>query len=303
MTNAGVIFSELFNNKTFYLNEPMKNHTSFKIGGPVDVLFLPDTKEDIIKAVNVCKENDIPYYIIGNGSNLLVSDKGFKGVIIKISKNMNKITKEDNHIIYAESGVYLSSLANFFLKEELEGFEFASGIPGTLGGAIYMNAGAYDNEMKDVILSCDVINESGEVKTLSNGEMKFGYRTSLAKLNNMIILGGRFKLNKGNKDEIKAKMVTLNKQRSQKQPLNMPSAGSTFKRPEGFYAGKLIMDSGLRGFTIGGAQVSEKHCGFIVNTGNATSEDVIKLMDHIKATVYKNYKIQLEQEVIIIGEE
>lgn len=303
MTNIGVLFSELFNKQALYFNEPMKNHTSFKIGGPVEVLFLPNNKEDIIQGVKVCKENNIPYYIVGNCTNLLVRDKGFKGVIIKISKNINKIWKEDNNIIYAESGVFLSTLANFFLKEGLEGFEFASGIPGTLGGAIYMNAGAYNSEIKDVLLSCDVINERGKIKTLLNEEMKFGYRTSVAKLNNMIILGGRFKLNKGNKDDIKAKIINLNKQRSQKQPLDMPSAGSTFKRPDGFYAGKLIMDSGLKGFTIGGAQVSKKHCGFVVNTGNATSEDVIKLITHIKETVYKNYKIKLEQEVIIIGEE
>lgn len=302
MKNIGDIFVELFNEKIVYLNEPMKKHTSFKIGGPADILLLPDKIEDIIKCIKFCKENNIPLYIMGNGTNLLVRDKGYRGVIIKISKRFNKISKEDNGLIYAEAGNYLSSLANFFLKEELKGFEFASGIPGTLGGAIYMNAGAYGSEIKDVIHSVDILDEHGNIMALSSDEMNFGYRTSIAKEKKLIIMGARFKSNKGNKTDIKDKMINLNKSRREKQPLDMPSAGSTFKRPEGLFAGKLIMDSGLKGFSIGEAQVSEKHSGFIVNKGNATANDVIQLITHIKKTVLENYKVRLEEEVIIIGE-
>jgi len=306
LTDIGDLFIQVFGHDAVYIDEPMKNHTSFKIGGSTDVLFIPKCVDDIKRAINICKENNTLFYIVGNGTNLLVKDNGYRGVIIKIAGSISNITSiekgEDRSIIYAESGVSLAKLAGYFLEESLEGFEFASGIPGTLGGAICMNAGAYGSEMGDVIMSVDILDDQGNITTLSKSDMNFGYRASAAKERNIIILGGTLELRVGNKESIKEKMIVLNRQRSEKQPLDLPSAGSTFKRPQGHFAGKLIMDSGLKGFSIGSAQVSEKHSGFVVNKGNATAEDVINLIDHIKDMVNKKNNVELEQEVIIIGE-
>ncbi len=296
------IFKDEFNTKKLFYNEPMKNHTSFKIGGNADLLILPEDVSDIINILNICKKNNIPYYIIGNGSNLLVRDNGFRGVIIKIYNNFNNIKKVGENEIMAQSGALLSTLANEALANELTGIEFASGIPGTVGGGVFMNAGAYDGEMKDVIYTVDLLTDDLKIITLKNEEMDFAYRTSLPQKNGWIILSTNIKLEKGSYSQIKEKMKDLNSRRKEKQPLEMPSAGSTFKRPQNHYAGKLIMDSGLKGYCIGDAQVSEKHCGFVINKGNATAEDVINLIEHIKTTVINKFGVNLETELRIIGE-
>ncbi|WP_408605916.1 UDP-N-acetylmuramate dehydrogenase [Defluviitalea phaphyphila] len=284
------------------IDEPMKNHTSFKIGGPADIFIVPKNIEHIKYAVKVCRENEIPFYILGNGSNLLVRDKGFRGVIIQIYKNMNNV-KIEGEEVWAEAGILLSSLSKKIVEAKLTGFEFASGIPGTFGGAIYMNAGAYEGEIKQVLVSADVIDEYGNQMTLSNEELELGYRNSILQKKGYIALSGRLKLKKGDVNKIKEKIKYLTDKRVSKQPLDMPSAGSTFKRPKGYYAGKLIMDSGLRGYSIGGAKVSEKHCGFVVNTGNATAKDVINLIKHIQNTVKEKFGVFMEPEIRIIGEE
>lgn len=286
--------------KEFYINEPMKNHTSFKTGGEADVYVKADSAENIIKAVDILKEENIDYIIIGNGSNLLVSDKGFKGVVIEIGSLMNKITVEGRKI-YAQAGALLSSLSAAAADNGLTGLEFASGIPGSVGGAVFMNAGAYDGEIKDVIIGADVINKNGEIIRLSKDELELSYRSSVIEKKGYIVIGAEFELKEGSKEAIKEKMADFAARRRDKQPLNYPSAGSTFKRPEGYFAGKLIEDSGLKGKTIGGAQVSEKHAGFIINTGNATSSDILELMDCCIETVYNKFGVRLEPEVRFIG--
>ena len=293
----------IFDSSKVFFDEPMKNHTSFKVGGNADCLLVPSCKEDISIALKICQSENIPYYIMGNGSNLLVRDNGFRGLIIKITDNMNESYVKDNNIVYAEAGILLSSLANFISKKGLSGFEFASGIPGSFGGAVYMNAGAYDGEMKQVISKANILNPlTCEELVLNNEELDFGYRTSFVQKNDLIVLSAELKLEAGEKELIIEKMNELNKKRKDKQPLEFPSAGSTFKRPEGYFAGKLIMDSGLRGKQIGGAQVSEKHCGFVINKDNATANDIINLIDYVRDTVYEKYNVELEPEVRIIGE-
>lgn len=287
--------------KDVRINEPMSKHTSFKIGGPADIFVAPANRDELIHTLSVCKNNHVPYYIIGNGSNVLVKDKGFRGVIIQIYKNFNHI-KIDGETVYVEAGILLSKLSKLIATEGLQGFEFASGIPGTLGGAIYMNAGAYGGEISQVLVSADVIDHAGNIITMSNDELKLGYRTSILQDNNYTVISAVLSLKKGNKEEIKALMKDLDTRRKTKQPLELPSAGSTFKRPEGYYAGKLIMDSDLRGYVIGDAMVSEKHCGFVVNKGNATASDVLNLINHIQKTVKEKYGVDLEREVRVIGE-
>ncbi|WP_250227427.1 UDP-N-acetylmuramate dehydrogenase [Anaeropeptidivorans aminofermentans] len=296
------VFSENFKRELFLINEPLKNHTSFKIGGDAKVFFMPESVSDIADALKVCRENEFPYYILGNGTNILFSDKGYNGVIINIFNKFNQVYLENENTINAQSGALLSSIANIALNNSLSGMEFASGIPGALGGAVYMNAGAYGGEMKDIVLSADILDKDGNIRTLDNNEMGFQYRSSNAEKEGFIVLSAKLQLKKGNKEEIKSKMYELNSQRKEKQPLEMPSAGSTFKRPEGNFAGKLIMESGLRGYSIGGAMVSEKHCGFVVNTGNATCKDVLLLIEHVKKTVYDKFNVMLEPEVRIIGD-
>jgi len=293
------LFLEKLDSTEILCDEPMKNHTSFKIGGPADFFIIPNTKEHLTDVLEICKSNKIPYYIIGNGSNLLVKDEGYRGVIIQIYKNLNNVIITDNKI-YAEAGILLSTLANRLCDANYSGFEFASGIPGTLGGAIYMNAGAYGGEMKQVLGNVDAIDEKGNIITIPKDSLELGYRTSILQTKKYIALGATLNLEKGDKKDIKALMEELKVKRTTKQPLEMPSAGSTFKRPEGYYAGKLIMDAGLRGFTIGGAMVSEKHCGFVVNKGNATYEDVINLIKYIQNTVKEKFNVELEPEVRII---
>ena len=282
-------------------DELMKNHTTFRIGGPAKYFVTPDTKEEVKAIIECCKKAEVPYYILGNGSNLLVSDKGYEGVVIQIFKNMNQITV-DGDAIRAQAGAILSSVANKALEAELTGFEFAAGIPGTLGGACVMNAGAYGGEMKDVLVNVTVLTQEGEFLTIPKEELELGYRTSIIAKKNYIVLEAVIQLEKGDKEAIKARMDELKVQRTTKQPLEYPSAGSTFKRPVGYFAGKLIQDAGLRGFQVGGAQVSEKHCGFVINKDQATAADVCELMRQVSEIVKEQFGVELEAEVKRLGE-
>ena len=287
---------------TVLLNEPMSLHTSFRTGGPAEVFIKAESTENIISAIDIAKKYNKQYIITGNGSNILVKDGGIDGIVINIGNEMSKI-KCDGTKIYAQAGAMLSALATAAADEELTGLEFASGIPGTVGGAVFMNAGAYDGEIKDVIEYADVIDSEGNTHRLIKDELELSYRHSVISEKNMIVVGAMFNLNKGIKKNITDKMADFAKRRRDKQPLNYPSAGSTFKRPEGYFAGKLIEDSGLKGKTVGGAQVSEKHAGFVVNIGNATSSDIIALMDGCIETVYNKFGVKLEPEVRILGKD
>ena len=286
--------------KEVYINEPMKNHTSFRTGGPADVYVKADRAENIIKAIEMLKKENVEYTIIGNGSNLLVSDRGICGAVIEIGSMMNNISVEGEKI-YAEAGALLSSLAAAAAENCLTGLEFASGIPGSVGGAVVMNAGAYDGEIKDAIDYADVIDNEVNILRLTKDELGLSYRHSVIDEKKMIVIGAGFRLKEGDGIAIKEKMADFAARRREKQPLNYPSAGSTFKRPEGHFAGKLIEDAGLKGKTIGGAQVSQKHAGFIINTGDATTEDVLELMDCCVETVYNKFGVRLEPEVRFIG--
>ncbi len=285
----------------FYENEPMRYHTTFRTGGPAKYFYKVSSIEDLIKVLDECNDKKIKYTIIGNGSNLLVSDLGYDGAIIQIYDKFDKISVSGN-IIKAEAGALLSKIAAVARNNGLTGMEFASGIPGTLGGAVVMNAGAYGGEMQDLIESVDVLSD-GMVRRYTCEEMKFGYRKSILTENKgMVVTGATIRLMPADKEEISKRMRELNRQRTLKQPLEYPSAGSTFKRPEGHFAGKLIMDSGLSGYKIGGAMVSPKHCGFVINTGDATSQDIYNLIIEIREKVYRTYGVSLEPEVRIIGD-
>lgn len=281
--------------------EPMSRHTTFRIGGPADFYLCPHSTKEVQEIVEICKEENLPYFVLGNGSNLLVSDKGYRGVVIQLWKNFSDITVKDC-CIQAKAGALLSKVAAEALEAGLTGMEFASGIPGTIGGAAFMNAGAYGGEMKDIIKSVKVLDTQGEVRVLPKEELKMGYRTSIVKEKGYTILSVELELSKGNREEIRNTMEDLKERRTSKQPLEMPSAGSTFKRPEGYFAGKLIMDSGLRGFSVGGAQVSEKHCGFVVNKGGATAMDVLNLIREVQRRVKEQFGVDLETEVRFLGE-
>ena len=287
--------------KNVLKDELMSGHTTFRIGGPAGYFVMPSSAGEIKRIIALCLEQDVPYYIIGNGSNLLVADKGYRGVIIQIFKNMKDIQVEGENI-RAQAGALLSKVAAAAYEAGLEGFEFASGIPGTLGGAVRMNAGAYGGEMKQVLKSAEVLTPEGEVLTLPVEEMKMGYRTSIVSRMDYVVLGAEIALREGNKEEIRAKMDELKEKRVSKQPLEFGSAGSTFKRPEGYFAGKLIEDAGLRGFRVGNAQVSEKHCGFVINRGGATAREVAELMETVARRVEENSGVRLEPEVKKIGE-
>lgn len=284
-----------------YRNEPMRKHTTFRIGGPADFYLCPHSAKEIQKAVAICREEELQYFILGNGSNLLVSDQGYRGVVIQLWKNVSDILVEGCRI-RAKAGASLAKIAGEALEEGLTGMEFAAGIPGTLGGAVVMNAGAYGGEMKDILQEALVMDEQGEIFTLKKEELHLGYRTSIIKENGYIVLAAALELKPGDRKEIKEKMDELKQRRVEKQPLDMPSAGSTFKRPEGYFAGKLIMDAGLRGFSVGGAQISEKHCGFVVNTGKATANDVLTLIREVQKRVRDKFGVELETEVKFLGE-
>lgn len=298
-------FMDLFENKIVgkvLFDEPMKNHTSFKIGGPVDVMIIPENEEQVVEAVKTCRDNNINFYIMGNGSNLLVRDGGFRGVIIKISEGLNKIIVKGNNI-YCQAGALLTAVSRVALQHSLTGFEFANGIPGTVGGAVTMNAGAYGGEMKDVITKVRALDQENNIVEYTNEEMNFRYRGSRVVDENLIVLGMEIALNPGEYSVIDETIKDLTHRRTSKQPLELPSGGSTFKRPTGYYAGKLIEDSGLRGLRYGGAQVSEKHCGFVVNIDNASCADVLGLISVIQKTVRDKFDVVLEPEIKLIGED
>ncbi|ADL07613.1 UDP-N-acetylmuramate dehydrogenase [Thermosediminibacter oceani] len=284
------------------MNELMKHHTSFRIGGPADIMVLPQSSEEIKKALMLCRQKDIPVFIMGNGTNLLVRDKGIRGVVIKIAQNFNDVEVKGN-TIRSKAGVFLSVVARIALENHLSGLEFAAGIPGTVGGAIIMNAGAYGGEMADVIKEVVVMDFNGEIFSMKKEELEFGYRWCNLQKGGKIVLEAELELKPGNYEDIKLKMEELSAKRRMKQPLNMPSAGSAFKRPTGNYAGALIEKAGLKGFKVGGAMISDLHAGFIVNTGNATAEDVLKLIGIIQRKVKEEFGILLEPEIKVVGEE
>lgn len=284
------------------IDEPMSRHTTFRVGGPADFFVTPKAKEEVRDVIRICKEAGMPYYIIGNGSNLLVSDAGYRGVIVQIYKEMNEV-KVEGDLVKAQAGALLSGIAAKALGAELSGFEFASGIPGTIGGACVMNAGAYGGEMKDVLESVTVLTGEGKIIELGRNELELGYRTSVIAKKGYIVLGAVLKLERGDGEKIKTYMDELKEKRVTKQPLEYPSAGSTFKRPEGYFAGKLIEDAGLRGFQVGGAQVSEKHCGFVINRDYATAADIMELMRQVQIRVKENSGVDLEPEVKRLGDE
>ena len=282
-------------------DEPMSRHTTFRIGGPADFFVQPSCMEEIKAVRELCRSGKMPCYIMGNGSDLLVGDRGYRGVIIQICKRMNEVRAEGERI-FVQSGALLSKTASAAYDASLTGMEFASGIPGTVGGALRMNAGAYDGEMKQIVESVEVLTADGEVLVLSVGELGMGYRTSVISKNDYVALSAVLKLKKGEKSDIRARMDELKKKRVEKQPLEYGSAGSTFKRPEGHFAGKLVQEAGLRGYRVGDAQVSEKHCGFVINRGNATAAEVAQLMEDVADRVQEKFGIRLDPEVKKIGE-
>lgn len=283
------------------LNEPLYKHTTFGVGGIADFVLLPNSIEQIEKCILNCKKFKIKFYILGNGSNVLVSDKGFKGVIIKLLDNFSNI-EFNNNLVKVQAGARLITVSKKCMENGLCGFEFASGIPGTFGGGICMNAGAFGGELKDVVKSVTVL-KNDKIITLNNEECGFEYRNSKIFKENLIVLEVCIKLNNSTQEKIKEKMENIKKERTAKQPYEYKSAGSTFKRPTNNFAGKLIMDAGLKGYNVGGAYVSEKHCGFIINkNGDATCDDVLKLIDIIYKVVFDKFNIKLEKEVKVIGE-
>ena len=287
--------NKLLGAENVFADEPMSNRCTFRIGGEADFFVTPSSAQQIAGVVDFAKKENIPYFVMGNGSNLLVSDSGYRGIIINIGKNMSEVTVEGN-TVKAMAGATLAKIASSAAKNSLTGLEFASGIPGTVGGALCMNAGAYGGEMKDVVVSTTYLDKDGNICTATGEEHRFGYRTSMFG-SGEIIISTVMELKKGNENEIISLMADFNDRRRSKQPLEYPSAGSTFKRPEGYFAGKLIEDAGLKGYTVGGAQVSSKHSGFVINSGSATCEDVKKLIEHIQKTVYDKFSVKLETEV------
>ena len=275
----------------------MKAHTTFKIGGAAKLMILPKSEEELSEAVKLCRENSVRYLPVGNGSNLLVSDKGIDAAVILLGKGFDEIKLIDETTVYASAGAQLIRVCTFALDNSLTGLEFAYGIPGSCGGAAFMNAGAYGGEMKDVLYRCDHIDKNGNKGFLEGEDMKLSYRHSAYYDNGCIVTGLYIKLKKGNKEEIRAKMTELMGRRKDKQPLEYPSAGSTFKRPEGYFAGALIEECNLKGASVGGAQVSTKHAGFVINTGNATCQDVLDLCKKVSDTVYREKGVKLEMEI------
>lgn len=293
-------FEAVIGRENVKVREPMKNHTTFRVGGPAAFYLCPHTVQEIREILEICREEQMRWFIVGNGSNLLVSDEGYDGVIIQTFKGLSRI-EADGTRIRAQAGALLSQIAARALQEGLGGFEFAAGIPGTLGGAVMMNAGAYGGEMKQVLEEVTVLDEHGEVLVLQAEDLHMGYRTSIVREKNYVVLEAVIGLEPKCQDQIRALMDDLRKRRSEKQPLEYPSAGSTFKRPEGYFAGKLIMDAGLRGYCVGGACVSEKHCGFVINKENATASDVYRLMQDVRQKVHEAFGVWLEPEVKMLG--
>ena len=296
------ILKNIVSEEDILTREYMKNHTSFKIGGSADFLVTPRTVDQIKNLIITLKKENIPVFIMGNGSNLLVSDKGIRGVVIKLSKNFSSFSISGDEVT-AQSGILLSTLSKSIVNESLSGFEFASGIPGTIGGAVTMNAGAYDSEMKNIVEEVVAMDMDGNIKTFTNQEMNFRYRKSRVTDETLVVLEAKLKLEKGNIEDIKAKIDDFTVKRTTKQPLTAYSAGSTFKRPEGYFAGKLIEDAGLKGIIMRNAAVSSLHSGFVINTGDATCENILELIEFIKLTVFSKFGVMLEEEVRVVGEQ
>lgn len=294
-------FCSVLGSDNVMVDEPMSKHTTFRVGGAADFYLNPHSIEELKKVLCICEAENIPYFIIGNGSNLLVSDEGYRGAVIQIYRNMSDIAVEGETKIRAKAGAILSAIAKTALNNSLTGMEFASGIPGTIGGAVVMNAGAYGGEMKDILEEVTVLTKTGEVKVIPASELELGYRTSIVMKEGYIVLEAVLNLEKGDAQCIQDRMNELKDQRVSKQPLEFPSAGSTFKRPEGYFAGKLIMDAGLAGYQVGGAQVSAKHCGFVINAGGATAGDVYRLIRQVQKIVYEKFRVELETEVKMLG--
>lgn len=282
------------------LQESMASHTTFRIGGLADCFVQLENTEQLIKVQKYLSQVGVPFFILGNGSNLLVSDAGFRGVILQIGPKMNRVTVEGN-VIVAQAGASMAQIARTAMEHELTGMEFASGIPGTIGGGVVMNAGAYGGELSQIVTQVNVVNNEGEIMELDNETMEFGYRTSTIRNNPFTVTEVILRLEKGDRRQIRERMEELAAKRREKQPLEYPSAGSTFKRPAEHYAGQLIMEAGLRGFQCGGAKVSDKHCGFVINTGNATAENVRKLIREVQARVKDQFNVDLETEVLFLG--
>lgn len=296
------ILKNIVSEEDILTREYMKNHTSFKIGGSADFLVTPRTVDQIQNLIKTLKKENIPVFIMGNGSNLLVSDKGIRGVVIKLSKNFSSFSISGDEVT-AQSGILLSTLSKSIVNESLSGFEFASGIPGTIGGAVTMNAGAYDSEMKNIVEEVVAMDMDGNIRTFTNQEMNFRYRKSRVTDETLVVLEAKLKLEKGNIEDIKAKIDDFTLRRTTKQPLTAYSAGSTFKRPEGYFAGKLIEDAGLKGIIMRNAAVSSLHSGFVINTGDATCENILELIEFIKLTVFSKFGVMLEEEVRVVGEQ
>ncbi len=292
---------KILDKKDIKIDEPMKEHTSFKVGGPVDILVTPKKFQEVVNVIDLCKKNNVPYYIMGNGSNLLVKDGGIRGIMIKLIK-LNEVKVEDNKIITG-SGVSLKDISTTAINNKLSGFEFACGIPGSVGGAVTMNAGAYNGEISQVVESAKIIDNEGKIKILDRKQLELEYRSSSILKYNYTVLEVTFNLKHGDYEKIKNRVEDLNRRRNEKQPLEYPSAGSTFKRPQGYFAAKLIEDSGLKGKSVGGAQVSEKHSGFIINKGGATAKDILDLIAIVQHKVKEKFNVDLYTEVRVIGED
>ncbi len=283
------------------LRERMEEHTSLHIGGEADYFVTPTTDEEVRGVVNLCRQEKMPYFILGNGSNLLVSDLGYRGLILQLADNFGEIWVKEDNTITAQAGVMLARLANEAAANSLTGLEFASGIPGTLGGAVTMNAGAYGGEMKHCLTGARVLDEADNILELGLEELELGYRSSVLQQKHYILLEADIRLSKGEEAKIRSRMKELNAQRREKQPLDQYSAGSTFKRPQGYYAGKLIVDAGLRGYQVGGAAVSEKHCGFIINKEQATAKEFLTVIQDVIRIVEEKFGVRLEPEVKLLG--
>lgn len=301
MENIGTKLSQILAPERIKTEEPMSRRTTFRVGGPADYFVEPGTAEELGAVIQLCRDTGTPFCILGNGSNLLVGDRGYRGVMVSLGKAWSEVTVEGN-TLRAGAGALLSAAARQALAHCLTGLEFAAGIPGTVGGAVVMNAGAYGSEMCCVLTSATVLAEDGQVRTIPASELELGYRTSCIARNGYVVLEAEMELTPGDAETIRARMDELAVQRKSKQPLEFPSAGSTFKRPTGYFAGKLIQDAGLRGFAVGGAQVSEKHCGFVINRGGATAADILNLCREVQARVKAQTGVDLEMEVKLLGE-
>lgn len=294
-------FRQLLGEENVLINERMSLHTSFRVGGEADLFLAPASEEAFCKAVMACRSGGLPFFVLGNGSNLLVSDAGYRGVVIWTGNCCRELRVNQGQL-YAGAGISLAKAAQAAKEASLTGLEFAGGIPGTVGGAVWMNAGAYGSEMKDVLSTVRLLDSNGEISLCPVRLMELSYRSSRLKKTGEIVLGADFSLVEGDREEIRKKMKLLMQKRQEKQPLDLPSAGSTFKRPDGYFAGKLIQDSGLAGFSIGGARVSEKHCGFIVNAKDASAQDIYQLIQEVRTRVQEKFGVELEPEIRFLGE-